>query len=115
MSEPLVTFMASSSSKDPPPAQGHVAEANKEDDAQAQQQLLEMGSHLMLQQHLAYNGYLLPHEQERWKAVIKRALADKSYNDASRYLLDKLHEPLHKHLKLFIFTSHQHEPPLFAS
>ena len=61
-------------------------------DDTAHRRLLETGSELMLQQHLAYNGYLTTSEQTKWKNIITNALADKSFNDASIYLLDKLRE-----------------------
>ena len=37
-------------------------------DDNAQRRLLEVGSELMLRQHLDYNGYLTTGEQTKWKA-----------------------------------------------
>ena len=74
-------------------------------DDPAHRQLLETGSELMLQQHLAYNGYLTASEQTRWKNTITNALADKSVNDASNYLLDKLREPLRSKMIKYLWEN----------
>ena len=85
---------AAPSSTDRPDRSSAVSMLEILRDDSAHRQMLEAGSELMLQQHLAYNGYLTTSEQTRWKNTITNSLADKSYNDVSRYLLDKLREPL---------------------
>ena len=74
-------------------------------DDTAHRRLLETGSELMLQQHLAYNGYLTTSEQTKWNNIITIALADKSFNDTSKYLLHKLREFLRAKLIQFLWDN----------
>ena len=74
-------------------------------DDKAQRRLLEVGSELMLRQHLDYNGYLTTSEQTKWKSTIVNALSEKSFNDTSKYLIDKLREPYKTRLLKFIYSN----------
>ena len=71
----------------------------------AHRRLLEVGSELMLQQHLDYNGYLTTSEQTKWKNIITNALSGKPFNDTSKYLIDKLREPRKTELLRFISSN----------
>ena len=96
---------AASSSADRPcrPNTDVVAEILQDDTAQ--RRLLEAGSELMLQQHLDYNGCLTISEQSKWKHIITNALSEKSFNDMSKYLLDKLREPYRTKLLKFVYSN----------
>ena len=95
---------ASSSTDRPCTPQNHVVATMLQDDT-AQRRLLETGSELMLQRHLDYNGCLTFGEQCGWKRTVINALSEKSFNDTSKYLLDKLREPYRTNLLSFIYSN----------
>ena len=95
---------ASSSSDQPRGFHNDVTEEILHDDT-AHRRLLEVGLELMLQQHLDYNGYLTTSEQTKWKNIITNALSEKSFNDTSKYLTDKLREPHKTKLLKFLYSN----------
>ena len=95
---------ASSSTDTPCRSRSHVVADMLQDDT-TQRRLLEAGSELMLQQHLDYNGCLTMSEQCRWKQTVTNALSEKSFNDTSKYLLDKLREPYRTKLLSSIYSN----------
>ena len=98
------TEAASSSSDQPCRVNNGVLAEILQDDT-AQRRLLEAGSELMLQRHLDYNGYLTTSEQTKWKNIITNALSEKSFNDTSKYLIDKLREPYKTKLLKFLYSN----------
>ena len=64
--------------------------------------MVEKGAQLMLQQHLHHYGVLTVSEQQRWKQPIIAALRSKSFNDGSRYFLEKLRTPFKEEFKRFL-------------
>ena len=64
-----------------------------------------MGAQLMLQQHLHHFGALTVSEQQRWKQPIINALRSKSFNDGSKYFLEKLRTPFKDEFMKFLLLS----------
>ena len=96
---------AASSSSDRPDKcnNGVIAEILHNDTAH--RRLLEVGSELLLQQHLDYSGYITTSEQTKGKNIVTNALSEKSFNDTSKYLIDKLREPRKTELLKFISSN----------
>ena len=66
--------------------------------------MLDKGAELVLQQHLHHCGALTMSEQQRWKQPIA-ALSSKSFNDGSKYFLEKLRTPVKEEFKRFLLLS----------
>ena len=98
------TEAASSSTERPGKFNNVIMPEILQDDT-AHRRLLEVGSELMLQQHLDYNGYLTTSEQTKRKNIISNAPSGKSFNDTSKYLIDKLREPRKTELLRFISSN----------
>ena len=67
--------------------------------------MVEKGAQLMLQQHLHHFGALTVSEQQRWKQPIVNALRSKSFNDGSKYFLEKLRTPFKDEFMKFLLLS----------
>ena len=96
---------ASSSSTDPPHRTNTNTVAELLQDDTAHRRLLEAGSELMLQQHLDYNGCLTVNEQIKWKRIVINALSDKTFNDTSKFLIEKLREPYKTKLLKILYSN----------
>ena len=59
----------------------------------------------MLQQHLYHFGALTLNEQQRWKQPIINALRSKSFNDGSKYFLERLRTPFKEEFMRFLLLS----------
>ena len=67
--------------------------------------MVDKGAELMLQQHLHHCGALTMTEQQRWKQPTLAALSSKSFNDGSKYFLEKLRKPFNDEFKRFLLSS----------
>ena len=67
--------------------------------------MVEKGAQLMLQQHLHHYGALTVSEQQRRKQPIINALRSKSFNDGSKYSLEKLRTPFKDEFMKFLLLS----------
>ena len=116
-SQPSQQAMSSSSHQDPRcDAQYHASAGSSSDSAaladigQQEEQggthvMVEKGAHFMLQQHLHHFGALTVSEQQRWKQPIVNALRSKSFNDGSKYFLEKLRTPFKEEFMNFLLFS----------
>ena len=81
------------------------ADIGQQDEEGGAYVMVEKGAQLMLQQHLHHFGALTVSEQQRWKQPIINALRSKSFNDGSKYFLEKLRTPFKDEFMNFLLLS----------
>ena len=81
------------------------ADIGQQDEESGALVMVEKGAQLMLLQHLHHFGALTVSEQQRWKQPIINALRSKSFNDGSKYFLEKLRTPFREFMKFLLLSS----------
>ena len=82
-----------------------TADIGQQEEQSGTHVMVEKGAQFMLQQHLHHFGALTVSEQQRWKQPIVNALRSKSFNDGSKYFLEKLRTPFKEEFMNFLLLS----------